>query len=324
MKRTLLLFSFIWVSYSVYSAECYSIGDGDWADASSWSCGAIPQCGDTIVISSGDKITITSQIGLDNCPDHTLIIVEGDLAFTNGNKLRMGCNSTFSISPTGVVYKDGNGGGNSSFIEQCFDDIIWSAGDGDFYGPYNWFGPLPIELTSFNVKANKDNVLIKWITASERNNDFFTIERSKDGQLFTPIDTINGAGNSSSEISYQEKDINPVNGVSYYRLKQTDFNGDTTLSDIKSVKFIMPDINIYPNPAETFENITITSGQYSDLVEDMNDYSLEVISIDGKIIPVSYIKNKYQITVEGIKVAGSYFVRLYDETSSQTIPLIVH
>lgn len=87
--------------------------------------------------------------------------------------------------------------------------------------------PLPIELLSSEVTCNNNNVLISWSTATETSNNFFTIEKSIDGINFIKIGNINGAGNSSSIKNYSYIDYNAYSGISYYRLKQTDYNGDT-------------------------------------------------------------------------------------------------
>jgi hypothetical protein len=113
---------------------------------------------------------------------------------------------------------------------------------------------LPIELLNFTVDAINDyQVILDWKTASETNNDFFTIERSKNGFDWENLLEIDGAGNSSTLLSYQSIDPSPYNGVSYYRLKQTDFNGQFEYSQIRSVqidksKSTNSSVTIYPNP----------------------------------------------------------------------------
>lgn len=95
---------------------------------------------------------------------------------------------------------------------------------------------LPIELISFEAKLNTNNqVDIFWATASEQNNDFFTIERSTDGLNWEIVTTVAGAGNSINRIDYHAYDARPVSGISYYRLKQTDFDGAFEYSYIVSV-----------------------------------------------------------------------------------------
>jgi hypothetical protein len=96
---------------------------------------------------------------------------------------------------------------------------------------------LPVNLLYFNAEPVNNKVELKWATASEKNNDFFTIERSTDGYAFEEIIRMPGSGNSSVAITYSSNDKNPVNGVSYYRLKQTDYNGDYTYSNSVMVKF---------------------------------------------------------------------------------------
>ncbi|MFM7016671.1 MAG: LamG-like jellyroll fold domain-containing protein [Bacteroidota bacterium] len=95
--------------------------------------------------------------------------------------------------------------------------------------------PLPIQLLSFNAIKNNLQVDCKWSTAIESNNDFFTIERSDDAINFSPIGIVDGAGNSNSILNYSFSDFNPIQGINYYRLRQTDFDGHTTWSEIKSV-----------------------------------------------------------------------------------------
>lgn len=96
-------------------------------------------------------------------------------------------------------------------------------------------GSLPIELLSFTGKNNGNENILKWETASETNNNFFTIERSVDGIYFNEIGKINGAGNSTSVLNYSLVDNNPTNGINYYRLKQTDFDGKYKYSSPISV-----------------------------------------------------------------------------------------
>ena len=97
---------------------------------------------------------------------------------------------------------------------------------------------LPIELKDFTAK--KDSVLIQnnieWSTYTERNNDYFTIERSADGINWTEIVTVNGAGSTTEEQKYTYSDRNfERNTINYYRLSQTDYDGTKSIEGIKSV-----------------------------------------------------------------------------------------
>ena len=124
-------------------------------------------------------------------------------------------------------------------------------------GSINRGVPLPIELVNFEATVNEEDysVQLDWQTATEIDNDFFTIEKSKDAQDWIAIKRIEGAGNSSERLSYSVVDPSPYSGTSYYRLKQTDYDGQFTYSNIRAVNMtalVMDAIKIYPNPGRDF------------------------------------------------------------------------
>lgn len=95
--------------------------------------------------------------------------------------------------------------------------------------------PLPIELLYFDALAIGAQVALNWATATEQNNDFFTVERSADGLIWEEVLVMNGAGTSIHKIDYSAVDSRPLSGLSYYRLKQTDYDGQFSYSTISSV-----------------------------------------------------------------------------------------
>ena len=109
---------------------------------------------------------------------------------------------------------------------------------------------FPVELVNFNAKAvDNRRVELNWQTHSETNNAYFTIERSQDAIHWEEVTTVDGAGTSTILLSYYTTDPNPYVGNSYYRLKQTDYDGQYTYSDIKSVRIDkLAEMVIYPNP----------------------------------------------------------------------------
>lgn len=115
--------------------------------------------------------------------------------------------------------------------------------------------PLPIELLDFYAEAKNGFIEIKWITASEKNNDFFTLERSLDGKEFRPIGEVDGMGNSVETTYYTYEDHNPSLGVQYYQLKQTDFDGAYEYSKIIRVSYqehmSQFEVTVFPNPVST-------------------------------------------------------------------------
>ncbi|MFI5204352.1 MAG: T9SS type A sorting domain-containing protein [Flavobacteriales bacterium] len=110
------------------------------------------------------------------------------------------------------------------------------------------FSALPAQLVSMNAAYTNEKVEIEWITASETNNDYFTLERLVDGLNFEKISQIKGAGNSNQANAYFFEDTEPLDGITYYRLKQTDFDGSTREVRTVSVNGRKTLIRVYPNP----------------------------------------------------------------------------
>lgn len=109
--------------------------------------------------------------------------------------------------------------------------------------------PLPIELTDFRALVVSDAVHLTWETASELNNDFFTVERSAGGENFSSVGRVNGSGTTNQGNTYSLIDPTPLQGTSYYRLKQTDFNGTFTYSKVISITYEGEPFSVYPNPS---------------------------------------------------------------------------
>lgn len=166
--------------------------------------------------------------------------------------------------------------------------------------------PLPIELLRFSAEWEKENsALLTWETAAEINNDYFLLERSGDGLNWEEIAQISGQGNSSSLQKYQFLDKNPNFGISYYRLSQTDFNGERTYFPIESlVNSGRRETQISPNP--TSNSIKI--------VGDPNEISdFGVFDIFGKEITDDLIISKETESSFGINFVsvakGIYFLQ---------------
>ncbi|MBK7651025.1 MAG: hypothetical protein IPJ20_10145 [Flammeovirgaceae bacterium] len=118
--------------------------------------------------------------------------------------------------------------------------------------------PLPIELISFIAQVLNENVKLNWITASELNNDFFTVQRSADGMEFESIMKIKGAGTTSASTSYEYMDVTPIQNISYYRLKQTDFDKKSSYSKVLVVNVLLSgELSMYPNPVSVGGVVTL-------------------------------------------------------------------
>jgi hypothetical protein len=169
--------------------------------------------------------------------------------------------------------------------------------------------PLPIELVSFTATPQKDQVHLDWITMTETNNDYFTVEKSTDGVTFRAFAKVTGAGNSTSERDYAAIDKTPISGLNYYRLKQTDYNGEFTYSKMVTVNFDDPKlaVTVYPNPVIGSEIKLSVSGNEGDQVD------VVLTDVIGKMyynktITLGTGCNQIRINRDNAMPAGVYFV----------------
>lgn len=183
---------------------------------------------------------------------------------------------------------------------------------------------LPIELLNFEAVMNNTVVDLDWTTATETNNDFFTIERTRDGKDFEPVAVVNGSGTTSQPHSYATKDMKPYDGVSYYRLRQTDFNGKFSYSPLRAVEqgralsFIL-----YPNPASPSDKVSINlSG-----VAKGSEVQLKVFDVTGrqsicKTLVDGASSNVFDLELSELS-AGVYFVTAVSGDKSYRQKLVV-
>ena len=165
--------------------------------------------------------------------------------------------------------------------------------------------PLPIELMSFDASLNDGTVALNWITATETNNDYFTIERSDNVNTFESIATIDGMGTSNIVNSYKYIDRSPNLGANYYRLKQTDFDGKFTYSKTVYINNKYGgEIKIYPNPTT---GIITLEGENIYLSEI---HVLSVLGLDITANTKSIAKSNTCLVVDLSDLkAGVYFIK---------------
>lgn len=173
------------------------------------------------------------------------------------------------------------------------------------YEQSNLFGALPIELLAFEVECQSGFALLKWTTVAEVNNDYFTLEKSIDGNDFYEITRISGAGNSTEMLSYIYEDIlyNDGNTI-YYRLKQTDYDGTEKYFDkvaLECQQNTTEKLQVYPNPfsdkiivemnssdkKETLVLMDITGRKVMQLELETNTYQTEIL-LDKNLKPGAY------------------------------------
>ena len=172
-------------------------------------------------------------------------------------------------------------------------------------------GALPVSLSLFNAALNSEGkVDITWTTMSEQDNDFFSVQRTADGDYFEEVEEVPGAGNSIVRIDYSAIDEEPLLGTSYYRLMQQDYDGAQTYSDMVAVNnnFIanLTSFSLFYEGNQTI-NLRYTLGSQA-------QYNLQVYDISGKLI-YSDVLNldagtaNTQINITDLS-KGLYFVNL--------------
>ena len=183
---------------------------------------------------------------------------------------------------------------------------------------------LPITLLNFDAAVNGNQVDINWSTGSEKNNNYFTIERTTDGVNYEVVATIKGAGNSDHTLSYSANDMNPVKGIAYYRLKQTDFDGTSQVFKCVAVDFSGNDVNsdlnvqnVYPNPFGSSFSISIESNETKEL-------NIEILNANGQLIDNDVFNcvagvNTYEYIKGYAMTGGVYFVCVLDNSNGQKI-----
>jgi len=250
MLRVFLILIFIVsVLFRANAKVTHGTSNGNWNSAGTWDNG-VPACGDTIIVDKDVTVTVSDHVNLDEtsaCSTASYVEVSGTLIFNTGKKLFLACNSHVFVTSDGEL-KKGGGGGSANLINIC-QTTVWSSGDGDTSGPIPIGPGLPITLSEFYLEKQSDGVLIKWTTLSEINNDYFSVERSTNLKTFEEIERIVGAGDSRRELHYEVFDKNPLSGVSYYRLKQTDFNGNFEYGPLAVFQneSNFKQINVFPN-----------------------------------------------------------------------------
>jgi hypothetical protein len=181
---------------------------------------------------------------------------------------------------------------------------------------------LPISLISFTFEKAENAIVFNWQTASETNNDYFTLERSLDAVHFQTIGIVRGAGNSNIIKDYQFIDNGiEINQIYYYRLKQTDYDGKFSYSRV---------IIVNPNVSETqlLKNY-IANGNLIIDIQSAYDQNMQIdlFDISGKLIQSNRIsaqkgRNNYRIQLQSIS-KGIYLMRVYSDSDMMLRKLFV-
>ncbi|MDF9799270.1 hypothetical protein OKW21_004533 [Catalinimonas alkaloidigena] len=269
-----------------------------------------------VTVNEGGVLIITGNFNADNkivVGNGGVIAVGGDLNFPSNNQ------DTYDGSGGGELFVVGEISGNDTATDAQKDASELQSEENGIYTilSENGVTALPITLTYFRAIAEDGRVVLYWQTAQEINNDFFTFERSADGKKFYVIGTMEGAGNSDKALNYQFIDKQPLSGQSFYRLKQTDFDGKFEYFDIITVNSqdskltseqSLEIISVGPNPFNDSFTVAFNLPEYGEV-------SLQLMNQSGMIVASERIEAyqgrnqyKYQHT-DGLK-QGIYLMTL--------------
>ncbi len=183
---------------------------------------------------------------------------------------------------------------------------------------------LPVDLVLFESKMIDKQIALQWITATELNNEKFEVEESREGREFQKIGEVKGKGATHEQQDYSFEVKNPRNGISYYRLKQIDFDGQFEYSKVIRVNFKGENGNVgefYPNPSKSGTvNLDYTS-------ENDDEILVSVFDVTGKLI-VNQIQqfsngdNNLSFDFSELNT-GIYIVKIGDERNPTHRKLII-
>lgn len=161
---------------------------------------------------------------------------------------------------------------------------------------------LPVKFISFTSENKETAVQLNWSTGFELNNNFFSVERSIDGTTWTEVARVE-AGKIEGVQNYMAIDNKPVNGLSFYRIKQVDLNGSSSYSEILVNEYKSPlTVSIFPNPATT---------EFSVVADNIHNLEIVVLDAQGKICELqsNITENTVTFSTEGLS-NGVYFIKL--------------
>ena len=219
-------------------------------------------------------------------------------------------------SGTTVTFRIAIYGATGTGTCYIFDETFPVSTDLDFVISGTSSAALPIELISFNANKSNTSTKISWQTASEQNNNFFSIERSQNGNDFDKIGEVKGIGNSIKTQNYSFVDASPVKGTNYYRLRQTDFDGKETVSKTVSVTFDgkAAKAKVYPTVVKDILTVELASDATTEIL---------VRDITGRLILTKNTEGPFSTTLDlGTTANGLYFITVQSNQGLETIKVL--
>jgi len=306
----------------------FDIGSSLWVRTSFVATASTTYCFGVIVTGSGFNNSTEIDIIGTSCGG------AGNIIATNTGGTLPGGNETDNC----LTWTSGATDGGKTFYIQYSDGpgTCYQFGSGGFETVYPTYrkgncnclngkiNPLPVELMDFTVSNCKNSscVNLLWQTATELNNDYFTVERSTDGKDWTEIRKVKGAGNSSTILNYEFTDeelpLPAATATLYYRLRQTDYNGAYEYYGPVSVKLSPPDdwMLIIKNPAIDELKGTL-------LVTEDASVLLQICDLQGRLVKeekLNAVKGSNMLKTELSNMEkGLYFIKVTDSNSNKQI-----
>jgi hypothetical protein len=203
--------------------------------------------------------------------------------------------------------------------------IFYAGGNNDGFSVTTVLNiPLPVALVSFDAEVENNIVTLKWETLSEFENDFFLVERSKDGKTFERLTKVDGAGTSTAALKYQVRDTDPYHGTSYYRLSQTDYDGSIEYFRVVSVKIetFYEVTKLYPNPVMKDERLHVDY-----FAEEDGPVKISVIdpagrSTEGQMVDAKAGVNLFEFTPH-FQSSGVHVIVIRSRDKATVLRLVV-
>lgn len=319
MKHLSAIILFLIVLYGASASAQCTLSASDNTEAEVITC--LTNCGcSAVVIPNGVTISMANDWDLTGFGAITFTIeIGGHLQFpVNNRRLELAAGSILYVLDTdpdnNAIEKTGGGNGNNRiqigstlYNPNDFDEIIEAGGADDQ-------DVLPVDLISFSASVVENVVKLSWITASEINNDYFTLEKSRNGKDFKILGNVSGNGTVNTTSHYDFMDNKPFLGLSYYRLSQTDYDGTVEVFTVISVLYTNGKANfsIYPNPI-TGRNSFHFSVEGRAKNEEVQ---LNIINLQGKIMEKIMLRSdQFGIIDQDIQLSsnlkkGSYIFEL--------------
>lgn len=262
---------------------------GDWGSS---------QNGDTWDSSFGNGAGVVSAITNIPVGDIGISVLTSTLATPGSSSLNDVVRCAGNLTAAGTASAQNNGNGQSTISR--VENITYGSNNVGTAIPC----VLPVTWISFEALKNNRVSDLYWSTATETNNDYFEVERSKDVENWKKIGQVIGAGNTSYQMDYMFTDVNPYMGINYYRIKQVDYDGNLSYSDIRAVSFT-GEMMLVPNPSNG--NFTVVG------MPENTTNSLQLINSLGQVISIVEIQSASCSFTDLNLASGVYYLTINNQ-----------